>query len=275
VAVGGFSAVAQGGQAELTSAMHQVTGGLATAFDTTLVALIMAVILLFPMESLRRTEYRMLDRIEQFSNDSLLRRMGSEQDGISVEEMPVVVRDALQSAFGQHQKWLVQWQGQVAQLGQIIGGDFEAAVSRIHEKMVAEEGARLNRLQDLSKLIDDLFEKTCQNTRSWHQGQEQSAGQIQGLLEATQRLEHALSLVAERAGSTAPSASPQFAQQMERLEQQIARLADAVVAGPAMAGNTAVRDLVAHDDISRRLRDGDGHAASVVPEARRSMFKFW
>ena len=101
----------------------------------------MAITLLFPTESLRRTEYGMLDRIEAFANESLLRRMSDQRGEFSLEEMPDVVRGILDSAFREHQRWLAQWQAQVAQLGQLVGGDFEAAVNRVEDRVAQTESA--------------------------------------------------------------------------------------------------------------------------------------
>jgi len=134
---------------KLMSGLGTVTAGLATAFDTTLIALVMAILLLFPTESLRRIEYGMLDRIEAFANESLLRRMSDQRGPLSAQEMPEVVRDALDSAFREHQRWLAQWQAQVSELGQLVGGDFEAAVNRVQQNVSQAEASRLEKYQSL------------------------------------------------------------------------------------------------------------------------------
>lgn len=63
--------------------MSGVTQGLATAFDTTFVGLVFVALLLLPTEALKRLEYGMLDRIESFTNDVLLRRLADAEDKIA------------------------------------------------------------------------------------------------------------------------------------------------------------------------------------------------
>ena len=176
----------------LMRGLGDVTTGLATAFDTTLIALVMAILLLFPTESLRRIEYGMLDRIEAFANESLLRRMSDQRGPISTEELPEVVRDALDSAFREHQRWLAQWQAQVAELGRLVGADFESAVSRVQGQVSQAEAGRLEDYQNLGRLLGDVFEKADRTMASWHQSGELSQTKSQEFLSAASELQQTL-----------------------------------------------------------------------------------
>jgi biopolymer transport protein ExbB/TolQ len=218
----------------LQAAMTQVTRGLATAFDTTLVALVMAILLLFPMESLRRIEYAMLDRIEQFANESLLRRLSDRQATPDADHLPEVVRQALDSAFQQHQKWLAQWQLQVSQLGQVVGAEFESAVVRVKEQLENTEAQRMAKLHELSRAIHDLLQTSSESTLTWHKSEQPLADRAQSLSSAVSRLDDSVAKVLDRVASVtsaqAPggSADPELREQLARLEQQIAYLAQAI-----------------------------------------------
>jgi len=76
-AVGGFSAVvsAAGSLDTIKEALSHVTIGLATAFDTTLVALIMSAILMFGLTLFQGMEEKLLGRIETYCLDSILDRL--------------------------------------------------------------------------------------------------------------------------------------------------------------------------------------------------------
>ncbi len=154
--------------ARMIAAMGGVTQGLSTAFDTTLVALVLAILLLFPTESLKRIEYGMLDRIELFTNETLLRRMAD--DELADKLSPDIARH-LEPAFQRHQQWLIQWQQQVAKLGQVIGSDFERhfrAVQESLQRSEVEHGQELSRLAHLiSQTIqgaDQLLERAQTST---------------------------------------------------------------------------------------------------------------
>lgn len=76
-AVAGFSSVigAAGDMEEIKRALEKVTIGLATAFDTTLVALVMSAILMLGLTLFQRAEEVLLGRIEEFCLQHLLERL--------------------------------------------------------------------------------------------------------------------------------------------------------------------------------------------------------
>ena len=67
------------------TALGGITGGLGVAFDTTLVALIMALFLKFPASSLQKAEEDLLNWVDEYCNENLLKRL---QDGESGERLP-------------------------------------------------------------------------------------------------------------------------------------------------------------------------------------------
>ena len=169
---------------KLIQAMGLVTQGLATAFDTTFVAPVFAIGLLFPAESLKRIEYGMLDRIEAFMNESLLRRMSDKENDRLLPELARL----LEPVFCKHQQWLVEWQTQVANLGNIIGRDLESHAARIQKQLEQaqnrEAQAVTEQAQSLTAVIREM---------------NQSIGQLQLVSRAvTDNLQAALRTAAER-----------------------------------------------------------------------------
>jgi ribosomal protein L12E/L44/L45/RPP1/RPP2 len=67
------------------TALGGITGGLGIAFDTTLVALIMALFLKFPASSLQKAEEDLLNWVDEYCNENLLKRL---QDGGGAEPLP-------------------------------------------------------------------------------------------------------------------------------------------------------------------------------------------
>jgi len=228
----------------LMTGLGKVTTGLATAFDTTLIALVMAILLLFPTESLRRVEYGMLDRIEGFASESLLRRMSDERGPISAEELPDVVREALDSAFREHQRWLAQWQAQVSQLGQAVGADFESAVNRVQDQVSRTEASRLEEYQRLGRQLDEVFEKANRDTLTWQRSEQESRARSQEFLSAVSELQASLTENAKLCGEISREQSRMcemysdgsLGNTMQGLAEQIGRLAarlDGSAATPA------------------------------------------
>ena len=76
-AVGHFSGALQGAQEleVIKDSLQHVTLGLATAFDCTLIGLVMSIFIMIPMSSLQKSEEDFLTSVDEFCNDVFLRRL--------------------------------------------------------------------------------------------------------------------------------------------------------------------------------------------------------
>lgn len=96
-AVAGFGVL--GGSADVSaikSAIGQVTVGLGVAFDTTLLALVLTTLLMFPLTSFQSRESNMFGEIDNYIDDLLLARLPSpEQKPIVIENL----EDSIEAAF--------------------------------------------------------------------------------------------------------------------------------------------------------------------------------
>lgn len=97
-AVSGFSDFLAGGAGleEIQAAIGDVTQGLGMAFDTTLLALILSVILMFPLSVVQRREENLFVEIDNYLDDMLLSRFPQpEQQPIVIENL----EDSIEAAF--------------------------------------------------------------------------------------------------------------------------------------------------------------------------------
>lgn len=96
-AVAGFGVL--GGSADvgaIKEAIGQVTVGLGVAFDTTLLALILTTLLMFPLTAFQRKEENLFGEIDNYLEDVLLARLPSpEQKPIVIENL----EDSIEAAF--------------------------------------------------------------------------------------------------------------------------------------------------------------------------------
>lgn len=233
---------------KLLGGMKMVTDGLATAFDTTMLGLVCVVMLMFPTEALKKIEYDMLDRVQGFSNESLLRRMAEGQGGGEGSEMPEIVQKALDAAFKEHQRWLTQWQAQVAQLGNMIGADFESHFGTCQDKLTHAEAKRVEAFNNSARRVEDLFGHFQSVTATW----EKSGGmEFKNSLSAAAQLQQSL-----HANSTALS------QVLEHQSQLVEKYSHSDLNGVLQALADAVARLGGD-----RMRPSPPPLASTPPEA--------
>ncbi len=229
----------------MTEGMKGVTSGLATAFDTTLYGLVATILLLFPTELLRKSEYATLDKIEVYANESLLRRMS--EGGPALDKDPAgFAREALQTAFQQHQQWLAQWQDQVARLGQTIGGKFEVSLGSVVQKLMQDETTRLERIGQIGQSLDRVLDEA-------HRGVE------------------AVGLASSQSSTEAQRAAQAMGAMLERLNDSAQVLTRILDQQQKVAGGTSDGVLIAAVDALRRdvqhLAERPPLAPSAVPEA--------
>jgi hypothetical protein len=82
--------------AQITASLQEVTGGLGTAFDTTLLALVLSLMAQFPLASVQRKEENLLVEIENYLDDHIVCRFPP-QDVMPMEME--AIEDAINSAF--------------------------------------------------------------------------------------------------------------------------------------------------------------------------------
>lgn len=84
----------------IKESLGAITGGLGVAFDTTLVALMMSLMLKFPASSLQKAEEDLLNWVDEYCNENLLKRL-KESGGESLPE-PGEVGKIIQRAIDQN-----------------------------------------------------------------------------------------------------------------------------------------------------------------------------
>ena len=155
-AVGGFSGSMEEAQdiAVLKESLNGVTGGLAMAFDTTLVALVMSMMVMFPCSSMQKSEEDLLNSVDEYCNENLLKRLDDGQDGAPAggSTEPVSIRKALNAE-------LTAWNKKLEAIGSTIGEHVVQSWDRINEKLREEQAENVEQIKDVDTIVA-AFEQT-------------------------------------------------------------------------------------------------------------------
>ena len=163
-AVGSFTGTLEGSSdiGALKTALKGITGGLATAFDTTLVALAMAMILTFPVSGLQKHEGDLVGQVDEYTNENLLRRLDDGLDGGAERGMGASRAEAkrvFEEIFGSHRAQLEAWHEKLAAIGGQLAEQVKAGWSDVNAKLVAEHERQAERIGR----IDGLVARTEEN----------------------------------------------------------------------------------------------------------------
>jgi biopolymer transport protein ExbB/TolQ len=115
-----------GSMEDMKGALQDVFGGLGTAFDTTLLALVMSILVKIPASALQKGEEDLITRVDEYCNENLLRRLndgregGAERGAGSGGSGPAdtqVFRDAVEQALGTQHAEMERWLGKLDAIG--------------------------------------------------------------------------------------------------------------------------------------------------------------
>lgn len=109
-AISGFSGQTETAQdmSVLMDSINNVTGGLGVAFDTTLVALVISILLAFPVSSMQKAEEDLLNAIDEYCNENLLKRLDDAGGMAEVASNTEGILLALKSAVASGQEEILE-----------------------------------------------------------------------------------------------------------------------------------------------------------------------
>ncbi len=192
----GASLAAASDMKALKGAMNEVFSGLGTAFDTTLLALVLSMIVKIPASSLQKSEEDLLGSVDEYCNENFLRRLNDGRDGGAERGSggsTSAFREAVEAAMGTHHAELEKW----LQKLDSIGGKMTAQLAANWEKVASK-------LQDQQRehaesLRQQEVERSQQQEAYYQELQAQLASQFQQIAESAQGVQMAIATVSEQA----------------------------------------------------------------------------
>ena len=119
----------------MKGALNSVFAGLGTAFDTTLLALVMSMFVKIPTSALQKSEEDLITAVDEYCNENLLRRLNDGREGGAERGAggadTTVFREAVEAAMGTHHAELENWLNRL----DAIGGKLTTQVADGWEKV--------------------------------------------------------------------------------------------------------------------------------------------
>ncbi len=202
-AVGGFSGNldAAGDVSALKESLNSVTGGLSTAFDTTLVALIMSIFVMFPTSSMQKAEEDVLNWVDEYCNENLLKRLDDGREGGATRSQlssNADVQRAVDSAMSKHQAEFAVWTQKLEAVGETLTDKVSRGWSNINERLLAQvnehhqhKSVELEQLNEMSRQFQETLQQLQQQTGQIHEqvagSMSQSADSLQSYFQQLER----------------------------------------------------------------------------------------
>jgi biopolymer transport protein ExbB/TolQ/DNA-directed RNA polymerase subunit RPC12/RpoP len=159
-AVGSFSETMQAANdmSALKTSFNSVTGGLGTAFDTTLLALVLSIFIMFPMTSLLKSEQDLLNWVDEYCNENLLKRLkdGHAPSGPVATGDAKALQSAIDAAMASHHAELRTWTKKLEGIGEQLTQQVAKGWSKADEQMQARHTQTVKQLQQSVESMGEI-----------------------------------------------------------------------------------------------------------------------
>ena len=134
-AVSGFSGFLEnsGDVEQIKEGIGQVTSNLGLAFDTTLLALFLSVLVMIPLVLVERYESKLLLGIDIFINDKLLPRLKKRSEQLDTQTIDRAIEGAIQEHFPNPQDLIQPAHSYAEQAAKSLSAGFIAEISKVQD----------------------------------------------------------------------------------------------------------------------------------------------
>lgn len=173
----------------MKEALQDVFGGLGTAFDTTLLALIMSMLVKIPASALQKSEEDLITSVDEYCNENLLRRLndgleGGAERGTGGGTDTTVFREAVEQALGTQHAEMERWLEKLDAIGgrmtdrvskgwdtvnQRIESQQQKHVAVLYEQQLDQQArlqAQLDQMANAADKIQQTLTKLSQQTET-------------------------------------------------------------------------------------------------------------
>ncbi len=288
-AVAGFSEFLAGaaGLEAIQEAIGDVTSGLGMAFDTTLLALILSVILMFPLSVVQRREENLLLEIDNYLDDMLMSRFpAAEQQPIVIENL----EDSIEAAFRRYIPDPDRYEEVFTNAIDRAAGSVEerfTALTKNYEGTLNELTARLSAsMATVGDTLESSMRKIVEDVRSeetefLNRRKAMSEEEFQQFKQMSEEMQQASTRVAEHYRESAESlqkttreASEQSLSAAEQLSQRmedVVKLANGIqdLLKIEQAVEKSLKDIAASEELQQTLQSLRSHLQTTDDFCKR------
>ncbi len=211
--------------AEIKTKLSGVMGSLGTAFDTTLVALVFSIFVMFPMSALKKAEEDLLNWVDEYCNENFLKRLkdsNRELSGVSEGERKVMLA-AIDSAMVNHHAELQTWTQKLEAVGETLTNQVTSGWKKIDGELQVKHSQNI---KSLEKATIAIAEKQQGLVKEMHSTQEEQTSNLSEIIESIQSQTESLNQLAGSATAVTETQQESMSQVVEQFEQAMNSLAD-------------------------------------------------
>ncbi|SMP50525.1 MotA/TolQ/ExbB proton channel family protein [Neorhodopirellula lusitana] len=207
------SSLAGGGSMDaMKSALQDVFGGLGTAFDTTLLALIMSMLVKIPASALQKSEEDLITNVDEYCNENLLRRLNDDREGGAERSGSggtgsrdtKIFRDAVEQALGTQHAEMERWLEKLDAIGARMTKQVSQGWDEVNDRIESQQEKHVQTLH--TQQLDQ---------------QANLQAQLDQMANAADKIQSTLNTLAEQTASMQTQVNDTFAQTHNTLREHL------------------------------------------------------
>jgi biopolymer transport protein ExbB/TolQ len=136
----------------LKESLNGVTGSLAIAFDTTLIALIMSMLVMFPASSMQKQEEDLLNWVDEYCNENLLKRLKDADrqlgdSGVLAGGSSPSLNKSIEAALAPHHAELRAWSKRLEAIGATLTQQVVKGWTTVDQQLQVKHAAQIDQLK--------------------------------------------------------------------------------------------------------------------------------
>ncbi len=294
-AVGEFSSVMNAEAADIEAmkgGLRQIALGLQTAFDTTLVGLVVTIGLMFPVRAMQKAEDGLLAWVDEYCNENLLKRLRDEvQVDAGFSHNANEIRKAVNAAMVNHHAELQAWTQKLDAIGKSLTEQVVAGWRDSHEQMqskhaqslelinkalVAVSAKQVTGLQQVEDLTRKIGDVQTEQVRQAEQAAGAVAAQAKDLNESAKSFVEQLQVGMTNITSGLDGLIDRLQAQADAAQAQADQRADAAMQALTQGAQAALQEVAAGaaqtlEQVAQRSGDAQQRVAAGLEETVQTM----
>ncbi len=153
--------------------LKDVFGGLGVAFDTTLLALVLSLLVKIPQSALQKSEEDLVTWVDEYCNENLLKRLNDGREGggaATAGSEPEGFRKMIEATLASHQADLENWSAKLEKIGSQLTSQVAEVWTQLHQQMHARMAETTSKMQqqqerDAAELLKQYEQRLTELTR--------------------------------------------------------------------------------------------------------------
>lgn len=220
-AVGGFSATLTTLEdlGKVKEALGPVTMGLATAFDTTLLALVVSLLVMFPTSAVQKAEEDLLISVEEYCNENLLGRMHEtnvEKAGDSGQ-----IKTIVSEVMAEHEAEFRERAKELKAVGKIVTEQVAEGWEAIHKQLQHDQGALIRQFNGILSAVSEERRAFVNQVKAVQDDQvRQFSGTVTSMNETANRIQQQITALQDNQVRNFKDVASSLAEDLKSLQRQ-------------------------------------------------------